>query len=358
MNETPPGAPRPAPFSGAEFRSVFRGAPDASVIVDTSGRIVAANEEVESLLGYASDELLGEHVEILVPEAVRGLHATYREGYVTAPEKRPMGIGRELFARRRDGFEVPVEIGLSPIETDHGRYVLAVIHDISERRRLRAFGAGVLQGAEEERQRIARELHDDTAQTLAALVLRLQMARRSRDRATRERHLRELHDEIHRASAGVRRILRGLRPPLLEESGLVAALRSHVKGTLAETRIEYSFDAEDVEHLLSRDAKLALYRIVQEAVSNVIRHAHATHLGIRLGVVDGEVRLAVSDDGTGFDPDRRPTSARGLGIVGIRERAAILGGRANVRSEPGRGTDIEVSAPVDAPPEPSSPRGE
>jgi len=340
----------PAPFSGVEFRSVFQGAPDASVIVDTEGRIVAANEEVESLLGYAAGELIGEPVEILVPEAFRGRHATYRRGYVEAPEKRPMGIGRELFARRRDGYEVPVEIGLSPIETRHGRYVLAVIHDISERRRLRAFGTGLLQGAEEERRRIARELHDDTAQTLAALVLRLQMARRSRDLETRERLLKELHDDIHRASAGVRRILRGLRPPLLEESGLVAAVRSHLKGALAETTLEHWVEATDVDHLLSPDAKLALYRIVQEAVSNVIRHAAARRLFVRLSSDGGQVRVEVEDDGVGFD-DTRPEPAdgrgRGLGLVGILERAAILGGKASVESQPGKGTRVVATVPVD-----------
>lgn len=351
MSETTNGSPEPAPFTGAEFRSVFQGAPDASVIVDTAGRIVAVNEEVEPLLGYAPEELLGEPVEILVPVALRDRHVADRRGYVSSPEKRPMGIGRELFARRRDGFEVPVEIGLSPISTDHGRYVLAVIHDISERRRLRAFGAGVLRGAEEERQRIARELHDDTAQTLAALVLRLQMARRSSDPETRERLLSELHDEIHRASAGVRRILRGLRPPLLEESGLVAALRSHLKSVLAETSVEHSLEAAEVEHLLSADAKLALYRIVQEAVSNVIRHARAANLVVRVEADDEGVRVEVRDDGVGFDRRRSDASVgRGLGLVGIRERAAILGGEASVESRPGRGTEVVVTVPVQQPP--------
>lgn len=348
MSEREPITGESAPFSGAEFRSVFQGAPDASVIVDTDGRIVAVNEEVEPLLGYASEELIGEPVEILVPEALRNAHEADREAYTRAPEKRPMGIGRELFARHRDGFEIPVEIGLSPIETRHGRYVLAVVHDISERRRLRAFGAGVLEGAEEERRRIARELHDDTAQSLAALVLRLQMARRSRDPATRERLLRELHDEIHRASAGVRRILRGLRPPLLEESGLVAAVRSHLKSALAEAALEHSLEAGEVEHLLSQDAKLALYRIIQEAVSNVVRHSGATHVAVRLAAEGERVRVEVQDDGVGFDRARSdPAGGRGLGIVGILERAAILGGAASVDSRPGEGTHVVVRVPAD-----------
>ncbi len=337
----------PSPFTGAEFRSLFEAAPDASLIVDRDGVVVAANAEVERLLGWRCDELLGQAVELLVPESLRSGHTHHRAEYVTTAEKRPMGVGRELFARRRDGGEVPVEIGLSPLETEHGRYVLAVVHDITQRRRLRAFGAGVLQGAEEERQRIARELHDDTAQTLAALVLRLQMARRSGDPNTRERLLKELHDEIHRASASVRRILRGLRPPLLDESGLVAALRSHIKSALSETRLEYSLEADEIEHLLPRDAKLALYRIVQEALSNVIRHAGATRVVMRLRTEGDSIQLDIDDDGIGFDPAHpQPSTGRGLGLVGMMERAAILGGTAQVDSEPGQGTRIHVSVPV------------
>jgi PAS domain S-box-containing protein len=335
------------PFEGAEFRAVFEGAPDAFLIVDESGVIVAANDEAERLSGYSRDELVGHSVEKLVPEASRDRHAGLRAMYATDPSKRPMGMGRELYARRSDGAMVPVEIGLSPVETEHGRYILAVIHDITERRRLRAFGSGVLQGAEEERQRIARELHDDTAQSLAALVLRLQMARRSDDPETRERMLRELHEDIHRASDGVRRILRGLRPPLLEESGLAAALRSHVKSALAGTALEWSFQVADVDHRLPADARLALYRIVQEAVSNVIRHSRAGRLSIELGETDGVIRLEVADDGVGFDTARpEPIEGRGLGLLGVMERSAIIGGVARVESTPGEGTRVSVTIPL------------
>ncbi len=336
------------PFAGIEFRAVFEGAPDACVIVDDEGRIVLVNEEAEQLFGYPRAELLGQPVELLVPEARREAHARQRGAYQATPAKRPMGLGLELHARRRDGSDVPVEIGLSPVETDSGRFTLAIIHDLTERRRLRAFGAGLLQGAEEERQRISRELHDDTAQSLAALVLRLQMARRSEDPDTRERLLKELHEEIHRTSEGVRRILRGLRPPLLDDVGLVAALRAHAKSALADSGVELAIEAaEDVEHLLSREAKLALYRIAQEAISNVLRHAEAGRVRISIASEETSVVVTVEDDGVGFDLDAAdPGGGRGLGLVGIMERAAILGGRARVESWPGGGTHITVTMPI------------
>ena len=335
-----------SPFAGREFRAVFDGAPDASLIVDESGGVVAANDEAERLLGYTREELVGRPVEVLVPEGVGPRHAGYREAFLARPAKRPMGEGRELSVRRKDGRTVPVEIGLSPVVTEHGRFVLVVLRDITERRRLRAFGAGVLQGAEEERQRIARELHDDTAQALAALVLRLQMARRTSDPETRDRLLSELHEEMHRASESVRRILRGLRPPLLEEAGLVSAVRAHLKSLLAGTAVDFSIEADDVEHLLSREAKLALYRIIQEAVSNVVRHAEASRIRIRIAAEGDRVLVRVEDDGIGFDlarPD--PSDGRGLGIVGMMERATIIGGSARVESQPGEGTVVTVEVP-------------
>jgi PAS domain S-box-containing protein len=335
------------PFEGAEFRAVFEGAPDAFLIVDLNGAIVAANDEAERLFAYSTDELIGRSVDTLVPGESRGRHEGLRSAYMADPAKRPMGMGRELFALRADGGVVPVEIGLSPVDTEDGRYILAVIHDITERRRLRAFGSGVLQGAEEERQRIARELHDETAQNIAALVLRLQMARRTDDDERRERHLKELHEDLHRASEGVRRILRGLRPPLLEESGLVPALRSHAKSVVGDLDLEVTFDTMDVDHHLSADTRLALYRIVQEALSNVIRHSDAAGVKIRLADEGDVVTLAIEDDGVGFDPRRpEPSPGRGLGLLGLMERAAIIGGVARVESTPGEGTRVWVRIPI------------
>lgn len=336
------------PFEGAEFRAVFEGAPDAFLIVDDAGLIVAANDEAETLFGYPREDLIGRAVDTLVPDGSRGRHEGLRSAYLADPAKRPMGMGRELFALRGDGRLVPVEIGLSPVDTEHRRYILAVVHDITERRRLRAFGSGVLQGAEEERQRIARELHDETAQNIAALVLRLQMARRTDDDEIRERHLRELHEDLHRASEGVRRILRGLRPPLLEESGLVPALRAHARSIAGDSELEVSFDAIDVDHHLTPDARLALYRIVQEALSNVLRHARASCVRIRLSDEDGVVALDIEDDGAGFDPRHpEPSSGGGLGLLGLTERAAIIGGVARVESTPGSGTRVSVRIPIE-----------
>jgi PAS domain S-box-containing protein len=184
------------PFGTAEYRAVFEVAPNGIVIVDDAGRIRDLNPAAERLFGYAAEELLGTSVEDLVPAGTRSTHRRDREAYMRAPRSRPMGVGMELKGRRKDGSEVPVEISLSPMETAAGRFVIAIVRDMTERMRLRAFGAGALQAAEDERLRISRELHDDTAQRLAALLMRLRLARSAPDDARREMALDELHGEI------------------------------------------------------------------------------------------------------------------------------------------------------------------
>ena len=119
----------------AMFRGLFESAPDAIVIVGGDGRIRLANRQVEQLLGYASEELVGQPVETLMPPRFRGHHPELRAGYFADPKARPMGVGLELYAMRRDGTELPVEISLSPLETGEGLVVSAAIRDVTERRR-------------------------------------------------------------------------------------------------------------------------------------------------------------------------------------------------------------------------------
>jgi PAS domain S-box-containing protein len=335
------------PFQGEGFRALFEAVPDACMIVDEAGDILDMNREVERMFGYAREELVGSSVEVLIPDAMRSQHRAHRDQYAEAPSRRPMGIGMELIARRKDRSHLPVEVGLSPLRTAHGVFVVATVHDITSRARLREFGAGVLKGAEEERQRIARDLHDDTAQRLASILLRLQMARRTRAQDRREELLTEIHRELHETSEGVRRILRGLRPPALEEAGVVAAIRAHLRNVFGDTELEADLEAADIDDLLSLEAKLSLYRIVQEAVTNIVRHASATIVRIRLSASNDAIRAIVEDNGRGFSvEDHAVLGGGGLGMLGMQERAAILGGHVQIESKAGAGTRVEIELPL------------
>lgn len=347
-SETGPGTvASEAPFAAGGYRAVFEAAPDGIVIVDESGVIRDVNPKVEMLFGYARDELLGRSVEALVPEAARDAHVGQRAGFVREPVARPMGIGLELRGRRKDGSEFPVEISLSPLCTDEGLFVISIVRDVTQRRRLRAFGIGALRAAEEERRRIARELHDDTAQRLAAVLLRLRLLSAERPGPGRDRLFEEVRSELLEAAEGVRRIARGLRPPALEDAGVATAIRSHVRTRLVEggPRVELSLDS--VDEVLDEEAKLVLYRIVQEALSNVVRHAQASRVNIRVEVSEERVVAVVEDDGRGFDSRTGlEASGRGLGLVGMRERATLVGGRVVVDSAPGAGTRVRLEIPL------------
>lgn len=329
------------------YRAVFEAAPDGILVVGADGRILDLNPAAEQMFGYGKEELVGSEVETLVPAAARSAHRAERRAYVDEPHARPMGIGLELRGVRRDGTEFPVEISLSPLEVDGETRVISIVRDVTDRKRLRQFGAGAMQAAEEERRRIARELHDDTAQRLAGLLIRLRLVRETGDDGEREELLDQVREEVLASAESIRRMARGLRPPALQDAGLEAAIRGHVRDRLEASSLLPDLEIEPVADRLNGEVKLALYRIVQEALSNVLRHAEAERVRIRVQGRDGRVVAEVEDDGSGFDvPDSVEAIDRGLGLLGMQERATLAGGRLEIESERGRGTTIRVLVPA------------
>lgn len=329
-----------------EYRAVFDAAPDGIVLVGPDGSILDVNPRALRMFGYDRDEMIGRSVEALVPPDLREVHARQRQRYMESPRSRPMGVGLELKGVRKDGSEFPVEISLSPVPEAEGGYVISIVRDLTERRALQAFGAAAVRAAEEERQRIARELHDDTAQRLAGLMLMLRVAARTEDAEEREERIERVREEIGAAADAVRRIARGLRPPILDEAGLPAALESLVLTLRRAHGVDIDLTMERPAFRLGAESELAMYRIVQEALSNAIRHAGASRVAVSLQADDHVLRAEVEDDGRGFTTER-PFSdeGQGLGLVGMRERARHAGGTLEIDSAPGAGTRVRVTLP-------------
>ena len=199
-----------------------------------------------------------------------------------------------------------------------------------------------LSAQERERERIARDLHDEVNQALTALLLRLEAVRRQAPDPEVAAELAEIGSLISRAMSELLDLARGLRPTTLDDLGLKAALATLVEEVEREAGIAAGFEAEGELDDVPDDVQLVTYRVAQEAVTNVIQHADAGHLRVRLiGAADGAIELRISDDGTGYAGGR---SNERLGIAGMRERALLCGGELTVESEPGAGTRVTLQA--------------
>lgn len=204
----------------------------------------------------------------------------------------------------------------------------------------------LLQAQEEERRRITRELHDETGQALMVLRFHLEMLAGDSSSEEQKSRIDESLELLDRAIEGLRRTIARLSPRVLEELGLVAAVRRQADLLTRHTDIKAHLDLPEDLPELNHEVQVAIYRSVQEALHNVIKHARARNCFVRLAAGSGRVTLAVEDDGTGFSPG--VAQQRGFGLTGMRERAAALGGSMKIRSEPAKGTRIRITVPLEA----------
>jgi len=296
-----------------------------------SGRVLERrqSERVDSVLDdpdvdHEAMRLIGASTGLWVPLLVRG---------------RAIGV---LAAHDKLGADVRfTDTDLRLAETFAARAALAV--DLSERI-ARDSLRRVVEGQELERRRLARELHDETGQALTSILLGLKaLEERSKDPASRAA-TEELRELVVSTLRDVRRLAVELRPSALDDFGLVAALERLAESFAEQTGISVDFQAALAGERLPEEVETALYRIVQESLTNVVKHAQARRVSILLARKDGAVKAVVEDDGQGFDPAEQTDD--GYGLMGMRERLALLGGRLEVESGHDGGTTIAAEVPV------------
>jgi two-component system, NarL family, sensor histidine kinase UhpB len=216
----------------------------------------------------------------------------------------------------------------------------------SERQRLRDVAARAFRAQEAERVRIALELQEQTAQELAVSLIRLRAARNAPDGPQRERLLDEMRDDLARATDDVRRYARVLHPPALKDIGVAAAIDAYARSLAASGSLAIVVETQAVAGLLSPEGELALFRIVQEALGNAVRHSRAGRIDVRVAPCDGGVCATIQDDGIGFDVTEKERGAPCLGLFGMQARALSLGGDVRFDSRPGAGTRVQVVLPA------------
>jgi len=253
----------------------------------------------------------------------------------TAPEEIPA----EALVKRCQ----PERLGFASTDVIH----LTQEVQVAQQSLHRYIGA-ITAGQEEERQRLARELHDDTLQSLIALKQRVQLARLTLQDQPEGEVLVELEGLAEQTIDNLRRLTRALRPIYLEELGLVAALEMLAREANQTGGVSIYFQCHGSERRLLPNAELALYRIAQEAISNILRHSNATQAHLSIHYSEKSVTLSVTDNGKGFEVPNSPAEfAPGghFGLLGLHERAELIGAKLEIRSSPGKGAQLTVELP-------------
>jgi PAS domain S-box-containing protein len=348
-------ARREARESESRAQAIFQSAAQAILIVDAAGRIVAVNPVTRSMFGYSSEELVGKPVELLVPQQFRGGHKAHRDSFFRSPQQRPMGLGLELRARHKDGAEFFVEISLSYIESAQGPLGVAFVSDISRRRAdeqairqqredLRNLSARLMTAQDDERRRIARDLHDDLSQQLAFLAMDLGRAGMNPAAQEMAAELRPLQVRAAEISQAVRRISHELHPSVLDDIGLEAALEQYCEEFEQRSGIATRFTSRNVPESLQPEIARSIYHIAQECLHNVSKHARTETVSVTLEFAGNLLRLMVKDRGVGLSVDQ--PESKGIGFVAMKERANLVNGILSIQSETGAGTEVSVEVPV------------
>jgi two-component system sensor histidine kinase UhpB len=330
----------------AWMAAIVESSDDAIIGQTSDGTIVSWNSGAERIYGYSPDEVRGRSISRLVPpDSSDELHRLY--------EKVRYGESihhYETVRVRKDGELMNVSLTISPVRDGAGIIVgiSTIARDITERKRAEEVQSRlmlrVVTAQEEEQRRLSLELHDHMAQSLTAMMLGLKSLEKHCVTEASAKHLDELQHLATQLAQEVRTLATQLRPPALDDLGLHTALSNYAQEWSKRSRIRSDFHCNGlINQRLPAIIETTVYRIVQEALTNVLKHAQAKTVSIIVEYRGNRVRAIVEDDGCGFEADAMmsvPARERRLGLLGMQERAALVGGTLNIESRPGAGTTL------------------
>ncbi len=336
--------------SERKYRQIFERASDAIWLHDLAGDITAANVAAERLTGYTVEELTRMNVRSLLSEESLAMAGQMRRELF---KRGSLDTPYNLHLYRKDGTSAILKLTSGLIrENRQPLGFLNIARDATEETRLQEsmeqYLKQVTQAQEEERRRIARELHDDTMQALYGMARQVDNFLRANPDTSREAAgaLRALHGQTQKIVKGIQRFNQDLRPPMLDELGFLPSLRWLLSDVQERSDLETVLTVTGEERRFSPEAELTLFRVVQEALRNVERHAQATRVEVSVRISDSSTTVVLTDNGIGFTLDERveelPRSGK-LGLAGMHERVRLIGGTLHLTSEPNKGTAVEVT---------------
>jgi PAS domain S-box-containing protein len=340
--------------------AIVRSAMDAIVTVDASQRIVLFNAAAEQMFGCTAADALGGPLDRFLPERFRAVHRRHVEQFGhTGDTARRMGPRIALSALRADGTEFPIEASISQVAVGDQQLFTVILRDVSARvsaeaeirrahERQRELAVAMLEVREAERTRIARELHDELGQALTGLKMDVELLARMTpgERSDLLERIGAMRELLDTTVATTRRISTDLRPLVLDDLGLGAAAEWLVQNVVQRSGIACELEFDPTFAQLGEPYASAFFRIMQESLTNVVRHARARRVGVRIERAGAAAVLSVSDDGVGMEAGAR-AKPRSFGLRGISERVLLLGGTVNITSQPGAGTIVVVRIPLD-----------
>jgi len=353
--------------SQTRFARILEISADAVVSVDRQMQITLFNQGAEKIFGYRQPEVLGQGLDILVPHRFREIHRQHMGRFAESAQQTLLLSERQpVFGLRKDGIEFPLVASISRLDIEGEKIFTAILRDITEEVRakeelrrshdelevrveertadLQKLSHRLVHLQDEERRRIARELHDGTTQSLIALNMDLTAIAKilpAPDPKV-QRKLDEAKELVKRCMDEIRTVSYLLHPPLLDDVGLELALQTYVEGFSTRSGIQVSLQLSEGLGSLPREVQVAIFRIVQEGLANIHRHAQSSTAKITLGLDAGDLKLEIADQGRGIPAGvLLDAKGAGVGLAGMRERVRQLGGSCEIESGE-RGTTIRI----------------
>lgn len=357
-----------APDQSEHFNSwlaaVVESSSDAIIGKTLDGVIVNWNKAAEILYGYPTHEAIGKPISLLLPPGTTDEIPQILEQIRTGGERVKHF---ETVRRRKDGTNVDVSLTVSPVQDSQGTVIGAstIARDITVQKRtaetlrrqsliiqqsqkkLRWLAADLIRVQEDERRKLSRELHDDVVQRLGMLAFQIQTwQRKHRTSAPTPDEIGALHTQVLELSDEVRRLAYQLHPAVLDDLGLAVALEAWVRQFAERAELTVQFQTRRLPEMISRPIASCLYRVAQEALQNVAKHARTTHVTVLLARSGRHIGLCVADTGVGFQIDIVQDENFGLGLTSMEERLQLVNGTFTIRSRLGLGTHMHAMVPI------------